>query len=85
VAVDFPSEAAAARRPLGRKRVRWADALFHGFALGAVLIALGALAWLLVSILTSGAGALAWDFLTSAVSTNPDRAGFYSALRDRSS
>ncbi len=46
-----------------------------------MLIALGALAWLLVSILTSGAGALTWDFLTDPVSTSPDRAGFYSALR----
>ena len=81
MAVDLPSETVVTPRPLGRKRIRWADALFHGFALGAVLIALGALAWLLISILRSGAGALAWSFLTSAVSTNPDKAGFYSALR----
>ena len=80
MAVDLPTEAVA-RRPLGRKRIRWADALFHGFALGAVLIALGALAWLLIAILTSGAGALAWSFLTDPVSTNADRAGFSSALR----
>jgi phosphate transport system permease protein len=61
--------------------MRPADTLFHGFALGAVLIALGALVWLLVSIIISGAPALAWSFLTDPVSTNADRAGFYSALR----
>jgi ABC-type phosphate transport system permease subunit len=82
VAVEVPSAPGdVARRPLRRKRIRPADALFHGFALAAVLVALGALVWLLVSIVMSGAPALAWSFLTHAVSTNPDRAGFYSALR----
>jgi phosphate transport system permease protein len=71
----------AGRRPLRRKRIRPLDAAFHAFALGAVLIALAALAWLFVSILRSGLGALTWDFLTDPVSTNADRAGFNSALR----
>ena len=71
----------AEHRPLRKKRIRPADTLFHAGALAAVLIALGALAWLFVSILTSGIGALTWSFLTDPVSTSADRAGFNSALR----
>ena len=69
------------RGPWRTKRIRPADALFHGFALAAVLIALGALAWLLISILSRACGALDWGFLTDPVSTNPDTPGFDSALR----
>jgi phosphate transport system permease protein len=74
-------EALSAPRPLAKKRVRPADALFHGAVLSAVLIALGILAWLLISITIAGAGAIDWDFLTGKVSTNPERAGFGSAMR----
>jgi phosphate transport system permease protein len=76
VAADRP-----AIQPLRRKRIRWADALFHGAVLGAVVTALGILAWLLGSILVAGLAGLDWDFLTSPTSTDADRAGFYSAIR----
>jgi phosphate transport system permease protein len=68
-------------RPLAKKRLRPADAIFHVAVLSAVLIALGILAWLLVSITISGAGAIDWNFLTGKTSTNADRAGFGSAMR----
>lgn len=71
----------ASSRPLRRKRLRPAEAAFHAAVLGAVLIALGALAWLLVSILVAGLPALDWAFLTDPVSTSPERAGFNSAMR----
>ena len=83
MAIDTPSLPGelAGHRPLRKKRPRPADAIFHGFALAAVLIALAALAWLFVSILTSGLGALTWDFISDQVSTSAQRAGFNSALR----
>ena len=83
MAIDTPSLPGelAGHRPLRKKRLRPADAIFHGFALAAVLIALAALAWLFVSILTSGLGALTWDFISDPVSTSAQRAGFNSALR----
>jgi len=81
LAVDPSSIAGEFVRPLRKKRLRPADATFHAAVLLAVLIALAALAWLFVSIFQSGIAALSWDFLTSAVSTSPDRAGFASALR----
>jgi phosphate transport system permease protein len=71
----------AASRPLARKRIRPADAIFHGGVLAAVLISLGVLAWLLVSILIKGLPALDWNFLTAKTSTNPDIAGFNSSIR----
>ncbi len=77
---DAPVERAAPR-PLRKKRPRPADAIFHSLALAAVLILLGALAWLLGSILIAGWGALSWDFITSPVSTSSSRAGFASAIR----
>lgn len=78
--VPAPSDAVAPR-PLKRKRVRPADAIFFGGVLAAVLIALGALAWLLISILLQGLPALDWQFLTDKTSSNPDRAGFNSSIR----
>ncbi len=71
----------AAPRPLAKKRVRPADALFFGGVLGAVLISLGLLGWLLVSILIQGLPRLDWQFLTEPTSTNPDLAGFNSSIR----
>ena len=68
-------------RPLARKRRRPADIAFHAGVLGAVVVTLGVLAWLLVSILIAGAPALDWSFLTNKTSTNPAKAGFASALR----
>lgn len=72
---------AAVPRPLRRKRLRPADALFFGGVLAALLIALGFLAWLMVSILLKGLPALDWDFLTQKTSSNPERAGFNSSIR----
>ena len=69
------------RPPLARKRRRPADIAFHAGVVGAVLVTLGVLAWLLVSILVAGLPALDWSFLTSKTSTNPAKAGFASALR----
>ena len=68
-------------RPLARKRRRPADIAFHAGVLGAVVVTLGVLAWLLVSILIAGASTLDWSFLTNKTSTNPAKAGFASALR----
>lgn len=70
-----------APRPLRRKRLRPADAIFHTAILVAVLILLGALAWLLVSIISQGASGLSWAFLTDPVTTRASSAGFNSALR----
>jgi phosphate transport system permease protein len=71
----------AAPRPLKKKRLRPADALFFGGVLAAVLISLGLLAWLLVSILIEGLPRLDWQFLTEPTSTNPELAGFNSSIR----
>ena len=71
----------AAPRPLKKKRIRPADALFFGGVLAAVLISLGLLAWLLISILIQGLPRLDWQFLTEPTSTNPDLAGFNSSIR----
>jgi len=70
-----------APRPLARRRARPGDAVFHAAVLGALLIALAALAWLLVSVVTKGASALTWDFLTSRTSSRASRAGFLNALK----
>jgi phosphate transport system permease protein len=72
---------AAVPRPLRKKRIRPADALFFGGVLAAVLISLGLLAWLLISILIQGLPRLDWQFLTEPTSTNPDLAGFNSSIR----
>ena len=73
--------ARSAPRPLRKKRLRPADALFHAGVLGSVVIALGILAWLLGSILVAGLSGVDWAFLTSPTSTNAENAGFYSAIR----
>ncbi len=72
---------AAVGRPLAKKRIRPADAIFFGGVLAAILISLGFLAWLLVSVLIRGLPALSLDFLTQPTSTNPERAGFNSSIR----
>lgn len=83
MATETPSISAGAAvpRPLRRKRLRPADALFFGGVLLALLIALGFLAWLMVSILLKGLPALDWDFLTEKTSSNPEKAGFNSSIR----
>lgn len=84
MAIDTPSypvSDAAEVRPLRKKTPRPADALFHAGVLGAVVITMGALVWLLGTILASGLGGLDWAFITDPVSTSAKRAGFNSALR----
>ena len=83
MATENPSLPAdvAVPRPLAKKRLKPADALFFGGVLAALLIALGFLAWLLVSILIKGLPALDWDFLTQKTSSNPETAGFNSSIR----
>ena len=84
MAIDAPSMPlgdAAAVRPLRKKRPRPADALFHGGVLGAVVITMGALVWLLATILAAGLSGLDWAFITDPVSTNVETAGFNSAIR----
>ena len=67
--------------PLRKKRPRPADAIFHvARARAPCSSLLGALAWLLGSILIAGWAALSWDFITDPVSTSASRAGFASAL-----
>jgi phosphate transport system permease protein len=68
-------------RPLAKKRGRPGDAIFHALLLLAIGLALGALAWLFTTILVNGLPQLDWAFLTDKTSTNPERAGFASALR----
>lgn len=83
MATDTPPIPAAADavRPLRTKRPRPADALFHAGLVAAIGLTLGALAWLLGSILASGLDGLDWAFITDPVRTNPELAGFNSALR----
>jgi phosphate transport system permease protein len=83
MATETPSisTGTAVPRPLAKKRVRPADALFFGGVLAALLISLGFLAWLLASILIQGLPSLDWDFLTQKTSSNPAIAGFNSSIR----
>jgi len=76
-----PSHDVPATRPLAKKRARPGDQVFHAAVLGALLIALGALAWLTISVLRDGAAAVTWDFLTSPTSSRASRAGFLNALK----
>jgi phosphate transport system permease protein len=78
---DVNRPAAAAARPLARKRLRPADGIFHGVVLGAVLVSVAVLVWLFASILIDGASALTTHFLTDKTSKNPSRAGFNTAIR----
>jgi phosphate transport system permease protein len=75
-----PSDAVVPR-PLKKKRIRPADAIFFGGVILAVLISLGLLAWLLIAILIEGLPRLDWEFLTEPTSTNPDLAGFNTSIR----
>lgn len=81
MATQAPPIATPSARPFARKRHRPADVLFHAAILGAVVIAIGALVWLLGSILVQGIGQLDLGFLTNNASSNARRAGFTSAIR----
>jgi phosphate transport system permease protein len=81
VTTQNPPRDLSAPRPLAKKRIRPADAIFFAGILASVLIALGALVWLLASILVQGLPVLDWDFLTNQTSTSAERAGFNSSIR----
>lgn len=76
----IPAETPVAR-PLAKKRGRPGDMVFHAAVLGALLIALGALAWLASAVLREGLSSVTWDFLSSATSSRAARAGFLNALK----
>lgn len=63
------------------KKTRPWDAIFYSLVLGSVLIAIGALIWLMWSTVAKGAPLLSWDFLTSKATSNAETSGFTSAIR----
>lgn len=75
-----PVDPTAVPRPLARKKFQPAEMAFEWALRLSVALALGALVWLFVSVLTEGASALTWDFLTSKASSRAARAGFKNAL-----
>jgi phosphate transport system permease protein len=56
------------------------DLIFQLFALATLCLALAALAALIYSVVSDGAGRLSWQFLTSYPSRRPAAAGIYPAL-----
>lgn len=71
----------AAPAPFGRASVRHlADHLLGTFGLLVMLLALAALGALLYDVLTSGAGRISWEFLTSYPSRRAESAGILPAL-----
>lgn len=69
-----------ARLPRVLASSQWTERLFKLAAVGALLMALGALATLLIDVLVDGAGRLDWKFLTSFPSRKPEEAGILAAL-----
>lgn len=57
-----------------------ADLLFQLLSLGALIVALAALATLVYDIVSDGAGRLSWTFLTTFPSRNAESAGVFHAL-----
>jgi phosphate transport system permease protein len=80
MATETPTIGTGAARPLSRKRIRPFDAAFHGALLLAIAIALGALAWLLASVLIVGLPLLDWSFVTSKPTSDPATSGFLSPI-----
>ena len=76
-----PPPPAAATRPLARKRSRPSEQLFKWLVMGLTAITVAMLIWLISSVVIKGAGSLSWAFLADKPSSNPSKAGFYSALR----
>ena len=68
----------AANRHLGRRKVR--DALFYGLFLGSIVLGIGALAVLLIDILTDGLPWLTFDFITTYPSRHAEESGIKAAL-----
>jgi phosphate transport system permease protein len=59
---------------------RIADVAFQALALGVLVVALAALGTLVWDIVSDGAGALSWNFLTSFSSRRASQAGIWHAL-----
>lgn len=68
----------SARRHLRRRKIR--DAVFYGLFLGSIIVGIGALAVLLIDILTDGLPWLTFDFVTSYPSRHADESGIKAAL-----
>ncbi len=69
----------ARRQKLVARRL-WAERSFNVLVVGALLLALGTLAALLITVAVEGLGRLSWPFLTSFPSRRPEEAGIFSAL-----
>ena len=73
--------ATAFRQPdLGTRRRHWLDWGFQVLALSVLVVALGALAVLVIDVISDGGGRLSWQFLTSLASRRAETAGIYHAL-----
>lgn len=59
---------------------KYADAIFQFVSLGALLVALAALAAVVFDIVSDGAGRFSFQFLTNIASRNAEQAGVYHAL-----
>lgn len=57
-----------------------ADVIFEFVSLGALLVALAALAALVFDLVSDGGSRLSWQFLTNIASRNAENAGVYHAL-----
>ncbi|MBI3311961.1 MAG: phosphate ABC transporter permease PstA [Candidatus Omnitrophica bacterium] len=66
------------RRRIARQKL--AEGIFKVAAIGALIIAIGSLAILLIDIFSDGLGRVNWQFLTSFPSRKPEQAGILSAL-----
>lgn len=72
----------APSRVIPQRKVRWADATFHGLLLAMIGITLSVLAWLLITIVAGAVGHLDWDFLSNPVSfVSAERSGFSFPIR----
>lgn len=80
MATTAAPQSSAEARPLARKKFQPAEVAFEWALRLSIALALGALVWLFVSVLTEGASSLSWDFLTSKASSSAARAGFKNAL-----
>ena len=68
----------AVNRHLGRRKVR--DAFFYGLFLGSIILGIGALAILLIDILSDGLSWLTFDFITTYPSRHAGESGIKAAL-----
>jgi phosphate transport system permease protein len=67
--------------PFAKKRHRPGDVVFHAVVLGAVIVAISSLIWVMWSIVKVGVPLIDWDFLAVNNGARPKTAGFTSALR----